>query len=167
MTENEKKSLRQKMQEKDTEELLEIWKKNDRTEWTDIAFEVIRETLIERTGEVPPQNEFSSNLRELDESEADGDTYHSPRRIANIASIALPLSWFFLAWGIVFAVAMVIQELPRLGYDLNNLAIPSLLSALFVPSLPILLGILLFVLCRAVAEGLYLLMDIEDNTRRQ
>jgi hypothetical protein len=42
---------------KDTSELLEIWKTNDRVEWSDTAFEVLREILIKRIGEIPPQDE--------------------------------------------------------------------------------------------------------------
>lgn len=36
--------------------MLNIWQTNDRVEWSDIAFEVIQELLLDRLGEVPPQN---------------------------------------------------------------------------------------------------------------
>lgn len=42
---------------KDTEELLEIWRKNDRVEWSDTAFNVIKEILTERHGEIPHQDD--------------------------------------------------------------------------------------------------------------
>lgn len=42
---------------KDTNELLEIWKINDRAEWSDTAFEVLREILKDRGKEIPPQAE--------------------------------------------------------------------------------------------------------------
>jgi hypothetical protein len=32
-----------------TEELLDIWAKNDRVEWSDLTFDVIREILQERS----------------------------------------------------------------------------------------------------------------------
>jgi len=38
---------------RETEELLEIWNKNDRGEWTDLAFDVVEEILRERLGELP------------------------------------------------------------------------------------------------------------------
>jgi hypothetical protein len=41
------------MQLKSTEELRSILKENDREEWSDTAFEVVKEILIKRTGEVP------------------------------------------------------------------------------------------------------------------
>src|SRR6266542_3927345 len=42
---------------KETDELLEIWQKNDRVEWAEDTFNVIREILQERLAELPPQNE--------------------------------------------------------------------------------------------------------------
>jgi tetratricopeptide (TPR) repeat protein len=47
----------------ETDELLEIWHAADHEEWTDLAFEVIREILQDRLGEVPAQ--------EVDEPEAE------------------------------------------------------------------------------------------------
>jgi hypothetical protein len=49
------RSIRQIMQLKDSEELLAIWKKNDRQEWSDEAFSIIHDILLERLGTVPPQ----------------------------------------------------------------------------------------------------------------
>src|SRR6266496_4689234 len=43
------------MRLKETEELIEIWKRGDRTEWSDTAIEVVKEILLERLGELPPQ----------------------------------------------------------------------------------------------------------------
>jgi hypothetical protein len=48
--------------QKDTEELLAVWKKNDRVSWSDNTFEVVRQILIERTGSVPPQADSNNNL---------------------------------------------------------------------------------------------------------
>ncbi len=42
---------------KDTDELLDIWQTNDRTEWSDLAFEVVEKLLKERNAEFPSQNE--------------------------------------------------------------------------------------------------------------
>jgi hypothetical protein len=41
------------MELKTTEELQTILKQNDREEWTDVAFEVVKEILLKRTGEIP------------------------------------------------------------------------------------------------------------------
>ena len=42
---------------KETEELLDIWRANERYAWTDTAFEVVHQILQERLGEVPSQND--------------------------------------------------------------------------------------------------------------
>jgi len=44
---------------KETDELVEIWRKNDHNEWSDLAFDVIREILVNRLGELPLQAESS------------------------------------------------------------------------------------------------------------
>src|SRR6266498_240087 len=41
---------------KDTEDLLEIWQNSDTSEWTEEAFEIVKEILIKRLGYVPPQS---------------------------------------------------------------------------------------------------------------
>ena len=50
-----KAQIRENMQLKETAELLEIWRRNDHEEWTDLAFEVIRDLLTERLGEIPAE----------------------------------------------------------------------------------------------------------------
>jgi hypothetical protein len=42
---------------KETDELIEIWTTNDHVEWSETAFDVVKELLKERLGEIPPQNE--------------------------------------------------------------------------------------------------------------
>lgn len=53
-------SLRQqiysRMNLKESEELLEIWISNNRDEWSDDAFEVIKEILLERDEKLPEQD---------------------------------------------------------------------------------------------------------------
>jgi hypothetical protein len=44
------------MQNKTTEELLEIWTTNDRGQWSDAAFDAVLQTLSERNVIIPPQN---------------------------------------------------------------------------------------------------------------
>ena len=42
---------------KETEELLEIWRANNRFEWSDAAFDIVKEILTERGIELPAQHE--------------------------------------------------------------------------------------------------------------
>ena len=41
----------------ETETLIEIWETNNRSEWSDLAFEVLERVLLERLLELPPQKE--------------------------------------------------------------------------------------------------------------
>ena len=50
-----KAQIQNSLKLKETDELLEIWRQADHEEWTDLAFEVVREILFERLGEVPAQ----------------------------------------------------------------------------------------------------------------
>jgi uncharacterized membrane protein YhaH (DUF805 family) len=43
--------------QKETSELLEIWKTNNRLEWSDVTFDLIQEILKGRGVDIPPQNE--------------------------------------------------------------------------------------------------------------
>jgi uncharacterized membrane protein YhaH (DUF805 family) len=45
------------LNQKETDELIRIWQLNDHAEWSEMAFDVIREILQERHAELPPQNE--------------------------------------------------------------------------------------------------------------
>ncbi len=67
MSENQEsellQSIRHSMQSKSSEELLAIWRKNDRNEWSDEAFSIIHDILFERFGNVPEQNSDSRTRR--------------------------------------------------------------------------------------------------------
>ena len=52
-----REQIRNNLNFKNIYELLEIWKTNDRATWSDTTFEVLREILKERIGDVPPQDE--------------------------------------------------------------------------------------------------------------
>jgi hypothetical protein len=56
MSDEMMKSIRSAMQDKETDELIQIWLVHDQTAWTDEAFEVVKELLIERLGKLPDQN---------------------------------------------------------------------------------------------------------------
>ena len=57
-----KRGIYERMDQKETDELLEIWENGNREEWTDMAFDVIKEILLKRLGKVPPQ--VSNKVRE-------------------------------------------------------------------------------------------------------
>ena len=70
MSSDLRKQVYANLNSKDTEELLDIWKTNDRVEWSDLAFEVLEEILSQRVDNLPKQNE---PILEYDEEEETDD----------------------------------------------------------------------------------------------
>ncbi len=71
MSNDLRKQIYNSLNLKETDELLEIWQKNDHVQWSEDAFSVIQEILQERLGEVPPQGE---PLLEYQDDYEDEDT---------------------------------------------------------------------------------------------
>ncbi len=94
---------------------------------------------------------------------ASSDTYHDQETLIRIAVNAERVSWLFLALtGVVAAIIVYLIYLTataRIGIEQLFLNIPSYL-------VPFFLGGLFWILLRMISEGIYILMDIEDNTRR-
>jgi len=92
------------------------------------------------------------------------DTYHDPDKLTQFANIADILSWVFL---FIFAVSAGIivyliyyfykNHAPLEQYFLN---LPSFL-------VPLIVGGFAWVVLKLISEGVYILMDIEDNTRQR
>jgi len=57
MSDDFRKQVYANFNQKSTDVLIEIWQSNNRVEWTEMTFDVIREILHERLVELPPQNE--------------------------------------------------------------------------------------------------------------
>jgi hypothetical protein len=124
--------IRTSMQIKDTDELIRIWQSNNHYEWTDEAFTVIREILLERLGEIPAQNEpVYDTPGEMPKNEADqaailttedkifgklyakingdiqSEEFFTKRHntLINFANIANVLAYIILAFSILGAVS--------------------------------------------------------------
>lgn len=52
-----RKQIHASLNAKATEELLEIWKTNDRVQWSDLAFEILEEILTQRVESLPNQDD--------------------------------------------------------------------------------------------------------------
>jgi len=53
-----------RMNQKETDELTDIWQTHDAEEWTETAFDVVKEILLSRLGELPPQDEIQDKTDE-------------------------------------------------------------------------------------------------------
>jgi hypothetical protein len=58
---------------KDTEELIEIWQTQDTDEWTELAFEVVKDLLQARLGELPPQADESQDEPDNEDENRDDE----------------------------------------------------------------------------------------------
>jgi len=57
-------TIRNNMEQKTTEDLLEIWKENDRDQYTDESFDIIQEILHQRGVNLPPQIEVRKETQD-------------------------------------------------------------------------------------------------------
>lgn len=91
------------------------------------------------------------------------DTYHDQDKLTRLADNSSKISWLFLALGI--GVALIIFYLlyltfkGQIGIENFFLSLPSFL-------IPLILALFFWIASRLISEGVYVLMDIEDNTRQ-
>lgn len=123
MNEDDRRMIYNTQNQKTTEELVEIWQTNDRVEWVDETFEIIEQILLDRLGELPPQNEAVLEHVEIKEdhgSEEDAiigkhvapdqaPAYYQPRQVLRL------VKWINQA-AIISLIAIFIVQL----YSLPN-----------------------------------------------
>jgi hypothetical protein len=79
MSDRIRKQIYDTLNRKETDELVEIWQANNRVEWTDTAFDIIREILQERLNELPTQDE---PVLESVEIESNDEVYEVDEELA-------------------------------------------------------------------------------------
>jgi hypothetical protein len=103
-----KVQIRSEMQLKTTEELSDIWIKNNRAEWTDDAFDVVRELLTERLGNLPKQDK--PNYERVDLQAQD---FHNFIRSTNFLTAWLGLCFFIVSLvGLFFLQLFFGEDVP-------------------------------------------------------
>jgi hypothetical protein len=160
---------------KETEELLAIWQKNDRAEWSETTFDVLQEILQQRIGEIPPQGEpILKHIDVEDDEEIEaGDNnppeFYKPREVLWLEK------WLYRAAiaSIVAAIIASLLELPRMqnivwSYftfkpESNSVAwLITIVIFVFVVGLQC---ILLYFPLKALGSVLKILMEMEFNSR--
>ena len=100
---------------------------------------------------------------ELNDSESKLDLYHRPDRLIRISSFSNIVSWITL----VISSAIFIYLAVIVGTSLaQGATFINLFSTIMLGSVILLLGIFIFAILQAVAESVFVLMDIEENTRK-
>jgi len=135
-----------KLQEKETEELLEIWQENNRDEWSDNAFAAIYEILLERLGsEIPSQ-------QPPPEAETGKYLFFDLDKVISLSDNINTIAWVVLGGYIVVWM--------------GDLFSGPITAQIFISVLYILLqGFVFFLVLRFLAQVLNLLLEIVENTR--
>jgi hypothetical protein len=172
---------------KDSDELLDIWQENDRVEWSDTAFDVIKEILIERLGEVPPQNEPIFEYVYVDDKVKDSETYGFSEETLAIVDDENPPDFYdpfevlrvskWIDWSAkAMAIVITLQNLLRFSdfkgfvasyfarYP-NNLVV--YLITLIVLAINTAIGVVItYWLLSSLSRVLRILMQMEFNSRK-
>ncbi len=163
---SENKSFQEKlidrMQEKETEELIAIWQENNRDAWTEEAFKAIELVIIERLGKLPERKKPESE--DEDQNKLPGLEYPTDRKLFWIADLSNSLSWIILAVGIIYALAKLLQYFfvqaspiypASAGVWNGFMAILSQVDSIVYAGFT-------FLVLQATTEVIYLLMDIRE-----
>ncbi len=95
--------------------------------------------------------------------EEEPDTYSDRQTLSKISVHADRLSLLFL---ILFAAVAVFMVSLIYRYATRHMVEDQFFAFFLTALVPLLLGGFFWVALRAISEGIYLMMDIEDNTRQ-
>lgn len=168
MSNDLRKQIYNSLNLKETDELIEIWKKNDRLEWAEDTFNIVRDILQERLGELPPQDEPILECKDEEENE-DLPEFYNPREVLRLEK------WLYRAAiaSIVASVISSLLELQRmqrtvLAYFMGNLEwnlIAWLITIVIFIFAVGLQSIIIYFPLRALGFILKILMEMEFNSR--
>lgn len=99
-------------------------------------------------------------------AEAEADLYHRPTRLVRIASIANILSWILLVLAILYFGVQMYSLITQVAQVAGQYKLMQLVPAFFSPFVVLLPALVLVVILQVLSEGIYLVMDIEENTRK-
>lgn len=180
MNEELRKQIHNNLNEKETDDLLEIWETNDRVEWSDLAFEVLQDILTERIGSLPPQNgpilerktdEGDDDLEEWetklldDENQPDfydpvevlslRDNINKVAKVAVFVYIALSILNFPAFQNILFGMKISASNMPEIiwGFLVTVLGTAIEIALAYFP-------------LKAMGHILRILMEMEFNSRK-
>lgn len=176
MSSDFRKQIYNNLNQKETDELVEIWQTNDRVEWREETFDVVREILLGRLGELPPQDvPVLEHIESEPEDEIEGKSDNAP--VFYLPQEVLWLDIWLNRAAIVAIVASIVSglfELPglqriTLSYFMgNNMEwdIVAWLIALVVFIFAVgLQSILIYFPLKALGSILKILMEMEFISR--
>lgn len=159
------RQILERMQEKETDELLSIWDENDHSAWTDEAFSVVEQILKERLGEVPPQTpDYGPGMprsasEEIEKAAEDEEYNQTDLRFRRIGFYAKVLSYLVLGGAAAINVFISFGWL-RQAWPLTQTFAGSVGAVLLVSAV----SLIFYVLLQFVTQGVNILLEIRDNT---
>jgi hypothetical protein len=182
MSNSLRKQIYNNLNLKETDELVEIWQKNDRVEWSEETFSIIQEILQERLGKLPTQDEpileYTDNQEADIEDESDFEFLiddENPPEFYNPHQVLWLEKWLYRA-AIASIIASFIssllglQQMQRivLGFFMNNVEmnLVAWLIALVIFVFAVgLQCIVIYFPLKALGSILKILMEMEFNSR--
>jgi hypothetical protein len=173
-----------RMNQKENGELLEIWQTNDRVEWSEDAFEVVKEILQRRGVEIPAQDE---PIYEHKQEEQQGEDYDfSPEELKIIDDETTPdfydpfdvlltvkrIDWMakaVVAFNILYNIFQFpsTQGIVQSYFIRNPDSIFVYILALLLAGLNIVLGtVVIYFSLKTLAHILRILMEMEFRSRK-
>ncbi|MBN8655176.1 MAG: hypothetical protein J0M11_05505 [Anaerolineae bacterium] len=165
---------------KDTDELLDIWKKNDRLEWSALAFEVLEEILTKRITTLPKQDKpilekddsTDDDLEDWEakilDSENQPELYDTLEVINLVDSINKVAKAVVVVYIIIYIInSSVITALFTEGlmaFGEISIMVRNLLIVILSAALQI---VIVYFPLKALSHILRILMEMEFNSRKQ
>ena len=154
MNDDLRSQIYRSLDQKETDELLEMWKKNDHVEWSDIAFEVLAEILRKRIDDLPTQDNPINEVADKKEETADDGLEHWEAKLLDNENQpdfydtveVLDLNKNINRMAKIYGVVFIVLTLSHLG------ALQGLFMGVF-PSLNELLTLIPGILIQIVASG--------------
>lgn len=86
MSEEIRKQVYNNLNQKATDELIEIWQKNDHVAWTEAAFAAVREILLLRLGDLPPQGAGRSSQEYPNNDAIERPRFYQPNQVNRLVN---------------------------------------------------------------------------------
>ena len=105
MNHKETDRIKESLREKTSDELLDIWIKNDRSEWTDEAFIAVRDLLSSRNVPVPKQKVYNHH-RAIEKLEA-AEKVKNKGWLFVACGLLVVLVSYFMGSRIIFPIGLI------------------------------------------------------------
>lgn len=192
MSEILREQIRNNLKLKDIYELLEIWKTNNRIEWSETTFEVLHEILKEKLREIPPQdapilaeNEFeesddqNTGLEEWEEKIIDSEKQPELYNSLQVVTLRRTIDRLAIVVIVVYILEAVLNsQLIQIlfqgvsistnnGFSISINDLENFIRYMLITSMNVALKIILtYFPLKALSHILRILMEMEFNSRK-